>query len=143
MVGFGTSGYQTDQFDNLSVALAGSATPSGHIVAGDDTADCVDVTGGSASPGTKVEMWTCDSDPAAQTWTMNSNGTVGINGQCLDVTGASTADGALIEEWTCNGGGQPAVAGGQRRTGQPGVRQVPRRPGVQHHRGHPARLVDL
>ncbi|HEY6501151.1 MAG TPA: ricin-type beta-trefoil lectin domain protein [Streptosporangiaceae bacterium] len=104
MVGFGTSGYQTDQFDNLSVALAGSATPSGHIVAGDDTADCVDVAGGSASPGTKVEMWTCDSDPAAQTWTMNSNGTVGINGQCLDVTGASTADGALIEEWTCNGG---------------------------------------
>jgi Glycosyl hydrolase family 59/Ricin-type beta-trefoil lectin domain/Concanavalin A-like lectin/glucanases superfamily len=104
MVGFGTSGYQTDQFDNLSVALAGSATPSGHIVAGVDTADCVDVTGGSASPGTKVEMWTCDSNPAAQTWTMNSNGTVGINGQCLDVTGASTADGALIEEWTCNGG---------------------------------------
>jgi hypothetical protein len=104
MVGFGTSGYQTDQFDNLSVALAGSATPSGHIMAGDDTADCVDVAGGSASPGTKVEMWTCDSDPAAQTWTMNSNGTVGINGQCLDVTGASTADGALIEEWTCNGG---------------------------------------
>ncbi len=104
MVGFGTSGYQTDQFDNLSVALAGSATPSGHIVAGADTADCVDVTGGSASPGTKVELWPCDNDPAAQTWTMNGNGTVGINGQCLDVTGASTADGALIEEWTCNGG---------------------------------------
>jgi hypothetical protein len=104
MVGFGTSGYQTDQFDNLSVALAGPATPSGHIVAGVDTADCVDVAGGSASPGTKAEMWACDSDPAAQTWTMNSNGTVGINGQCLDVTGASTADGALIEEWTCNGG---------------------------------------
>jgi hypothetical protein len=105
MVGLGTSGYQTDQFDNLSVTLAGPATPSGPIVAGVNTADCVDVTGGSAAPGTKVELWPCDSDPAAQTWTMNANGTVGINGQCLDVTGASTADGALIEEWTCNGGG--------------------------------------
>jgi len=104
MVGLGTSGYQTDQFDNLAVTLAGSATPSGHIVAGVNTADCVDVSGGSATAGTKVEMWPCDSDAAAQTWTMNSNGTVGINGQCLDITGASTADGALVEEWTCNGG---------------------------------------
>ncbi len=105
MVGFGTSGYQTDQFDNLSVTPAGPATPAGHIVAGDDTAECADVNGGSASPGTRVQMWACDSDPSAQNWTMNSNGTVGINGECLDVTGASTANGALIEEWTCNGGG--------------------------------------
>jgi hypothetical protein len=105
MAGFGTSGYQTDQFDNLSVTLAGSATRTGHIVAGVSTADCADVNSGSATPGTKVQMWACDNDPAAQSWTMNSNGTVGINGQCLDVTGASTAAGALIEEWTCNGGG--------------------------------------
>jgi hypothetical protein len=105
MVGFGTSGYQTDQFDNLSVTLAGSATPTGHIIAGDDTAECADVNNGSATDGTKVQMWGCDSDATAQSWTMESNGTVGINGKCLDVTGASTANGALIEEWTCNGGG--------------------------------------
>jgi hypothetical protein len=105
MVGFGTSGYQTDQFDNLSVTLAGSATPTGHIIAGDDTAECADVNNGSATDGTKVQMWGCDSDAAAQSWTMESNGTVGINGKCLDITGASTANGALIEEWTCNGGG--------------------------------------
>jgi hypothetical protein len=104
MVGFGTSGYQTDQFDNLSVTLAGSATPTGHIIAGDDTAECADVNNGSATDGTKVQMWGCDSDATAQSWTMESNGTVGINGKCLDITGASTANGALIEEWTCNGG---------------------------------------
>ncbi len=104
MVGFGTSGYQTDQFDNLSVTLAGSATPTGHIIAGDDTAECADVNGGSAADGSKVQMWGCDSDAAAQSWTMESNGTVGINGKCLDITGGSTANGALIEEWTCNGG---------------------------------------
>ena len=104
MIGLGTSGYQTDQFDNLSVALVGSATPAGPIYAGDDSAECVDVNGGSSTPGTKVEMWDCNGSATSQTWTMASNGTVGINGQCLDITGGSTANGALIEEWTCNGG---------------------------------------
>jgi Glycosyl hydrolase family 59/Ricin-type beta-trefoil lectin domain/Glycosyl hydrolase family 59 central domain/Concanavalin A-like lectin/glucanases superfamily len=104
MIGFGTSGYQTDQFSNLAVTLVGSATPTGPIVAGDDTAECVDVTSGSSAPGTKVEMWDCNGGTTTQAWTMESNGTVGINGQCLDITGGSTANGALIEEWTCNGG---------------------------------------
>jgi O-glycosyl hydrolase len=103
MVGLGTSGYQTDQFDNLSVTLIGSATPTGPIVAGDDTAECVDDNAGSAANGTIVQMWDCTGG-AAQNWTMASNGTVGINGKCLDITGGSTANGALIEEWACNGG---------------------------------------
>ena len=90
MIGLGTDGYQTDQFDNLSVTPVGSATPTGPIVAGDDTAECVDANGGSRTPGTKVQMWDCDSNPSSQGWTMDGNGTVGINGQCLDVTGAST-----------------------------------------------------
>ncbi len=143
MVGFGTSGYQTDQFDNLSVTLAGSATPTGHIIAGDDTAECADVNGGSAADGTKVRMWDCDSNGAAQSWTMESNGTVGINGKCLDITGANYSNGTLIEEWTCNGGANQQWDSGQRRTGEPGVRQVPGRPGIQHHAGHPARPVVL
>jgi ricin-type beta-trefoil lectin protein/glycosyl hydrolase family 59 (putative galactocerebrosidase) len=103
MVGFGTSGYQTDQFDNLSVTLAGSATPAGPVVAGVNSADCMDDNAGSATDGTNVQMWTCNGG-AAQNWTMAGNGTVGINGKCLDITGGSTANGALIEEWTCNGG---------------------------------------
>jgi hypothetical protein len=104
MVGFGTSGYQTDQFDNLSVTLVGSATPSGPIVAGDDTVDCVDANGGSAANGTTVQMWACNGNPSSQTWTMASNGTVQINGNCLDITGANYSNGTLIEEWACNGG---------------------------------------
>jgi hypothetical protein len=104
MIGLGTAGYQTDQFDNLSVTLVGSATPTGPITAGADTAECVDVNGGSSTPGTKVQMWDCNGNASSQSWTMESNGTVGINGQCLDITGASTANGALLEEWTCNGG---------------------------------------
>jgi len=104
MIGLGTSGYQTDQFSDLSTTLVGSSTPTGEIIAGDDTAECADVTGGSSTPGTKVEMWDCNGNATSQEWTMESNGTVGINGQCLDITGAGTANGTLVEEWTCNGG---------------------------------------
>ena len=104
MVGLGTSGYQTDQFDNLSVTLVGSATPTGPIVAGDDTADCVDANGGSSANGTKIQMWPCNGSASSQSWTMASNGTVQINGSCLDITNASYSNGTLIEEWACNGG---------------------------------------
>jgi Glycosyl hydrolase family 59/Ricin-type beta-trefoil lectin domain len=104
MIGLGTSGYQTDQFSDLSTTLVGSATPTGEVIAGDDTAECVDNNAGSSTPGTKVQMWDCNDNATSQQWTMESNGTVGINGQCLDITGGGSANGTLIEEWTCNGG---------------------------------------
>ena len=104
MVGLGVAGYQTDQFDNLSVVAAGSATPSGAITAGDNAGTCVDVNGGSAANGTHVQMYSCNGS-AAQRWTMAANGTIQINGKCMDIVGASTANGALIDEFTCNGGG--------------------------------------
>ncbi len=56
MIGLGVDGYQTDQFDNLSVTPVGSATPTGPIIAGDDTAKCVDDNGDSSANGTHVQM---------------------------------------------------------------------------------------
>jgi hypothetical protein len=103
MIGLGTSGYQTDQFSDLSTTLVGSATPTGEVIA-DDPAECMDANAGSSTPGTKVQMWDCNDSGTSQQWTMEGNGTIGINGQCLDITGASHANGTLIEEWTCNGG---------------------------------------
>ena len=105
MVGLGTNGYQTDQFDNLSVTPVGSTgSGAGPIVAGADTSKCVDDNNGSSTDGTKVQMWNCNGT-GAQNWTVGTDGTIRINGKCLDITGASTADGALVELWTCNGGG--------------------------------------
>jgi hypothetical protein len=104
MIGLGTSGYQTDQFSDLSTTLVGSATPTGEVIAGDDPAECMDANAGSSTPGTKVQMWDCNDSGTSQQWTMEGNGSIGINGQCLDITGASHANGTLIEEWTCNGG---------------------------------------
>jgi hypothetical protein len=104
MVGLGINGYQTDQFDNLSVTPVGSGTTTGPIVAGDNTAKCVDDNGGSATNGSKVEIWDCDGVTAAQNWTIETDGTIRINGSCLDITGAGTSNGTLTELWTCNGG---------------------------------------
>ena len=103
MAGLGVNGYQTDQFDNLSVTLLGSATPTGPIIAGDNTAKCADDNGNSSANGTKIQMWDCNGG-AAQNWTIQGDGTIRINGSCMDITGAGTANGTLIELWTCNGG---------------------------------------
>jgi hypothetical protein len=83
--------------------VGGSGT-TGPIVAGVDTAKCADNNNGSGSPGNKVQMWNCDGNAAAQNWTVNSNGTLTIDGGCMDITGANYSNGTLIEWWTCNGG---------------------------------------
>ena len=108
-----TAGYPTDAADNsvqaniVSVgyaAASGGSGATGTIVAGDNSAKCVDDNNGSGTPGTKVQMWDCDGNTAAQNWTVNSNGTLTIAGGCMDITGAKSANGTLIELWTCNGG---------------------------------------
>jgi hypothetical protein len=103
LVGFGTSGYQTDQFDNLSVTPAGSNAPTGPIVAGDDTAKCVDDNAQSTANGTKIQMWDCNSGPNQQ-WTIEPDGTIQVYGKCMDITGANYGNGTLIELWDCNAG---------------------------------------
>jgi hypothetical protein len=105
MAGLGTSGYQTDQFDNLTVTAAGTqGAGTGPIVSLADTAKCVDDNNGSSANGTKVQIWDCNGT-GAQQWTLQSDGTARVNGKCMDVTGAATADGTLVELWDCNGGG--------------------------------------
>ncbi len=108
-----TAGYPTDAADNsvqanivsVGYALASSGTgATGTIVAGDASTSCVDNNNAAATPGNKIQMWTCDGNTAAQNWTVASNGTLQIDGGCMDITGAATANGTLIEWWTCNGG---------------------------------------
>jgi hypothetical protein len=106
-----TAGYPSDATDNsvqANIVSVGYAPPgtgaTGPIVAGDDSADCVDNNNGSATPGNKVQMWTCDGNAAAQNWTVAANGTLQIDGGCMDITGANYSNGTLIEWWTCNGG---------------------------------------
>jgi hypothetical protein len=108
-----TSGYPsaaTESSVQASIVAAdyapstASAGATGTIVAGDDSAKCVDNNNASATNGNKVQMWACDGNTAAQNWTVNSNGTLTIDGGCMDITGAAWANGTLIEWWPCNGG---------------------------------------
>ena len=76
-------GYQTDQFDNLNITPGtGSVTvPTGPVTSG-IAGKCLDDYTGSATDGTKVDLWDCNGTPA-QNWTVG-NGLVQINGKCLD-----------------------------------------------------------
>jgi hypothetical protein len=89
---------------DYTTATSGGTGATGTIVAGDNSAKCVDNNNASATNGNKVQMWDCDGNTGAQNWTVNSNGTLTIDGGCMDITGASSANGTLIEWWPCNGG---------------------------------------
>jgi hypothetical protein len=81
-----------------------SSAPVGHITSGLNSAKCVDNNNASGTNGNKVQIWDCDTNTGAQNWTVNSNGTLTIDGGCMDITGAKFTNGTLIEWWTCNGG---------------------------------------
>jgi hypothetical protein len=64
----------------------------------------MDDNNGSGANGTKVQIWACDGYAPAQNWTVNTNGTITIDGGCLDITGANGNNGTPVELWACNGG---------------------------------------
>ena len=108
-----TSGFPSDATENAVQAniVAAGYSPSsggggatGTIVSGVNSAKCVDNNNASGANGNKVQMWDCDGNGAAQNWTVNTNGTLTIDGGCLDITGANFSNGTKVELWTCNGG---------------------------------------
>jgi O-glycosyl hydrolase len=100
-VGFGVVGYQTDQFDNLTITAGTSGGGTGPIRSG-LAGKCLAAKGNATTSGTPVVLTTCDGS-AGQNWTV-SGSTLLLGGKCLDVTGRGTANGTLVELWTCNGG---------------------------------------
>ena len=68
-----------------------------------DPSKCVDDNGDSAADGTAVQIWDCNGG-SAQDWTLETDGTIQVNGKCLDINGGGTANGALVQLWDCDGG---------------------------------------
>lgn len=65
---------------------------------------CMDVKSGSKTPGTEVQLYTCNGD-GAQVWQQQANGTL-LNpqsGLCLTSPGGSTTDGTHLVIDTCAG----------------------------------------
>jgi len=104
-VGLGVVGYQSDQFDNLSVTANGSGNGNiGGVLRGQESGRCVDVPGATQTNSTTVALWDCTGG-SNQTWTANPARQLTVYGtKCLDVNGAGTADGTAVQIYDCNGG---------------------------------------
>ncbi|GIE74748.1 glycosyl hydrolase [Actinoplanes philippinensis] len=109
-------------FRNIRIKeLTGPAGGAGPVVG--LAGKCLDISGGGAADGTKVQLWTCNGS-GAQVWSIA--GQVWRNPQsnkCLDVAGGATANGTKAQLWTCNGSGAQnwvAQAGGTVRNPQSG-----------------------
>jgi chitinase len=65
---------------------------------------CLDDRSASTADSNPIQVYTCNGT-SAQSWTVESNGSLQVLGKCLDVTGAGTANGTLVQLYTCNGTG--------------------------------------
>ena len=89
------------------VASASAPTSNGGSrITGVPSGRCLDVTGGSTTPGTRVQLWNCLGDPQ-QAW-VYSGGRIEVYGNdpmCLDANDTDGgASGTTVQIWTCNGG---------------------------------------
>ena len=87
----------------------------------------MDNNNGSGANGNKVQIWACDGFAPAQNWTVNTNGTITIDGGCLDITGANNNG----TRWSCGPATADPTSNGKRQNGasrQPRLRQMPRCP---------------
>ena len=86
---------------------SGGGTPTGAtgpIVSGVSSSLCVDDSNSSTTSGSHVQIWACNGT-GAQSWTVESNGTLQVLGGCLDVSSGGTTSGTKVQYWTCNGTG--------------------------------------
>jgi chitinase len=65
---------------------------------------CLDDRSASTALFNPIQVYTCNGTNA-QSWTVNSNGSLTVLGDCLDVAGAGTANGTKVDLYTCNGTG--------------------------------------
>ena len=107
-VGLGVVGYQTDQFDNLTVTANDGPTPppnqTGRPIRGQESGRCVDVPGLSQADRTVVALYDCNGG-VNQSWTATTAKQLTVyDTKCLDVEGGATADGTRVMIYGCTGG---------------------------------------
>jgi hypothetical protein len=76
---------------------------TGAIVWGYRTSKCVDDLGNSIKNDTPIVISDCNGSPE-QTWTVESDGTLQVNGKCMDIYRDQKVNKAKVELWTCTGG---------------------------------------
>jgi hypothetical protein len=99
----------------FSLTSSAPATPGGPIPSGmfsqgriggvnGVAAMCVDDAGDGSAPGTPVQLRTCNND-AEQNWTIETDGTVQVNGMCLDTANGGISPGTGVVINSCTSGG--------------------------------------
>jgi Ricin-type beta-trefoil lectin domain len=86
------------------VALASAAQPaSGPIISGYQSTKCLDDLADSTKNDTPAVIGDCNGS-AEQDWTVETDGTIQINGKCLDIYRQQKTNRTPVEIFTCNGG---------------------------------------
>jgi endo-1,4-beta-xylanase len=85
---------------------SGGGTGSGEVHAV-GSGKCLDVPNLSTTPGTQLDIWSCNGG-SNQIWTHTSSNQLtvysGSSQLCLDAFGNGTTAGTKVDAWTCNGG---------------------------------------
>jgi hypothetical protein len=89
-----------------SIAATGSSMTlpvSGQIKSGYHSTICVENLDGSTALDNPIVLAPCNAGQSDQDWTLNSDGTIQVDGGCLDVYRYGTANKTKVEYWTCHG----------------------------------------
>lgn len=62
---------------------------------------CIDVPSSDTRDGNPLQVWGCD-NTAAQTWTIEKDGTIRALGKCMDVANAGTDNNTTVQLWGCD-----------------------------------------
>ncbi|MEU4115282.1 ricin-type beta-trefoil lectin domain protein [Kitasatospora sp. NPDC028055] len=76
-------------------------SPSGSITG--IGGQCVDITDGSSTDGTRLELWPCGRWSNNQNWVLADDGTVHALFKCMTALGSGTANGTAVVLSTCDG----------------------------------------
>jgi len=102
----GSLGDTSEMTFPLVVSAAPDSGPSGQVKL-NQGGRCLDDLGNRSANGTRVVLWSCQANDAAQHWTLASDGTVRIHGKCLEVTGNGGYLGQGVQLQTCGSAAGP------------------------------------
>ena len=80
---------------------------TGPILSGYHKNKCIDDLGDSAKNKTPIVMWDCNSTPE-QNFTLETDGTIQINGKCVDIVRDEKRNKSPVELYTCKPSGSNA-----------------------------------
>ncbi|MEV6520317.1 TIM-barrel domain-containing protein [Longispora sp. NPDC051575] len=79
----------------------GMGTSTGPVI-GVGSNRCVDIPNANPADGSPLQLYDSNGS-TAQTWSLNSDGTLRALGKCADVAGGAGTDGAVVQLYTCSG----------------------------------------